>query len=105
MSDPSQFSSLRDWLHGQGIDAVVTPRTPEPGELGSLDVLVVLASSTGVVSAVKTLPDFIRSRRAGFRIETTVNGKPFVLEASNVDEKSSKIVEEISKILERPLDE
>ncbi|MDO0933616.1 hypothetical protein QQY66_18715 [Streptomyces sp. DG2A-72] len=98
VSDPSQFSSLRDWLRGQGIDVVVVPGTPGPGELGSLDVLVVLASSAGVVGAVKALPDFIRARRVGFRIETTVKEKPFVLEASNVDE-------EVLKIVERLLDE
>jgi hypothetical protein len=48
----------------------------------------VLAGSSGVavVAAIKTLPDFIRSRRSGFRIETTVHGRPFVLDATNVDD-------------------
>ena len=93
VSDQSQLPSLRDWMRGQsGVDVAVVPGTPGQGELGSLDVLVVLASSTGVVSAIKTLPDFIRSRRAGLRIETTVKDKQFVLEASNVDEEMLKIV-------------
>lgn len=99
VSDQSQLSSLRDWMRGQpGVDVAVVPGTPGQGELGSLDVLVVLTSSTGVVAAIKTLPDFIRSRRASFRIETTVNGQPFVLDATNVDD-------EVIVILERLLDD
>ncbi|MCX5328521.1 hypothetical protein [Streptomyces sp. NBC_00140] len=76
----------------------VVPGAPGPSELGALEVLVVLAGSTGVVGAIKTLPDFIRSRRANFRIETTVNGQPFVLDATNVDD-------EVMAILERLLDD
>jgi membrane-associated two-gene conflict system component 1 (EACC1) len=98
VSDHSQFPALRDWMAGQpGIDVVVVPGRPGPGDLGALDVLVVLAGSGGVVGAVKTLPDFIRSRRSGVRIETTVAGRPFVLDATNVDE--------VMPILERLLDD
>jgi len=98
VSDPSQMLLLRDWLRGQpGTDVAVTPGQPQQGELGALDVLVVLASSTGVLGALKTLPEFIRSRRSGFRIEMTVRGERFVLEATNV--------EEVMPILERLLDE
>jgi hypothetical protein len=79
-----------------GVDVAVTPGTPGPGELGVLDVLVVLAGSSGVVGAIRTLPAFIRSRRSGIRIETTVDGQPFVLDATNVDE--------VMPILERLLD-
>ncbi|WP_329314896.1 effector-associated constant component EACC1 [Streptomyces sp. NBC_01262] len=93
MSDPSQLSSLRDWLREglrtqPGFEVTVVAGAPGPGELGVLDVVSVLAGSSGVavVAAIKTLPDFIRSRRSGFRIETTVHGRPFVLDATNVDD-------------------
>jgi len=46
----------------------------------------VLAGSSGLVAAIKILPEFIRSRRSGFRIETTVRGEKFVLEATNVQD-------------------
>jgi hypothetical protein len=49
-------------------------------------VLSVLVGSGGAVAAIRVLPDFIRSRRSGFRIETTVKGQPFVLDATNMDE-------------------
>jgi len=64
----------------------VFPGTPGLGEMGALDAPTVLISSTGAVAAIKTLPEFIRSRRSGFRIETTVNGQPFILDATDVDE-------------------
>ncbi|MEV0487157.1 hypothetical protein AB0I69_41980 [Streptomyces sp. NPDC050508] len=99
VSDPSSLSSLHNLMRGQsGVDVAMAPPTPGPGELGSLEVLVVLASSTGVVGAIKTLPDFIRSRRANFRIETTVKGQPFVLDATNADDQ-------VMAILERLLDD
>ncbi|MGP8298157.1 effector-associated constant component EACC1 [Streptomyces inhibens] len=98
VSDQSQLAALRDWMSSQpGVDVAVVTGTPGPGELGVLDVLVVLASTSGVVGAIRTLPDFIRSRRSGIRIETTVDGQPFVLDATNVDE--------VMPILERLLDD
>ncbi|MEU7640942.1 hypothetical protein AB0C11_33575 [Streptomyces sp. NPDC039016] len=98
VSDPSQLAALRDWMSGQPeVDVAAVSGTPGPGELGVLDVLVVLAGSSGVVGAIRTLPDFIRSRRSGIRIEATVDGQPFVLDATNVDE--------VMPILERLLDD
>jgi hypothetical protein len=87
VSDQSQFAALRDWLRGRpGIEVAVTAGMPERGELGALDVLTVLGGSTGAIAAFRTLPNFIRSRRSGLRIETTVHGQPFVLDATNVDD-------------------
>ncbi|WP_327074433.1 hypothetical protein OG196_31830 [Kitasatospora purpeofusca] len=98
VSDQSQLAALRDWLRGQpGIGVAVAPGRPATGELGALDVLTVLAGGGGLVAAFRTLPDFIRSRRSGFRIETTVRGEQFVLEATNIDE--------VMPLLERLLDE
>jgi hypothetical protein len=98
VSDQSQLASLRNWLRDQADGEVaVTPGIPGPGELGALDVLTVLAGSSGVVAAVKTLPEFIRSRRVGFRIETTIGGRPFTLDADNADE--------LMPVLERLLNE
>lgn len=98
VSDQSQMSSLRDWMRGQSdVKVEMVPGTPGLGELGMVEVLTVLAGSSGVVAAIKTLPDFIRSRRPKLRIEMTVHGQPFVLDATNVDE--------VMPILERLLDE
>lgn len=87
VSDQTQLSSLHTWLRGlPGVTVAVVPGKPAPGELGVLDVVTVLAGSAGVATAIRTLPDFIRSRRSGLRIETTINGQPFTLDATNVDE-------------------
>jgi hypothetical protein len=90
--------ALRAWIAAsRGVEVAVIPGIPGPGDLGVLDVLVVVAGSGGAMEAIRTLPDFIRSRRSGIRIETTVAGQSFVLDATNVDE--------IMPILERLLDE
>ena len=87
VSDQGELPALRDWLRGQpDVEVRVAAGTPEPGEQGALDVLTVLAGSSGLVAAIKILPEFIRSRRSGFRIETTVRGEKFILEATNVQD-------------------
>ena len=98
ISDPAQVSHLRDWIRDQSdVRAVAKSATPGPGELGALTVLSILGGSSGVVTAIKTLPAFLRSRRSGVRIETTYRGEPFVLDATNV--------EEVLPLLERLLDD
>lgn len=52
VSDQAQFPVLRDWLRGQpGVEVRVVAGTPGPGEQGTLDVLSVLAGSSGLVAA------------------------------------------------------
>ena len=55
-----------------------------------------LASSTGLVAAIRVLPEFLRSRRTGLSVTMTVKGEPFTLTATNVDE--------VMPVLERLLD-
>lgn len=87
LSDPSQLMLLRAWLEDlPEAQVALEPGTAAPGELGAIDVLTVLAGSGGLVAAVKVLPEFIRSRRTGFHIQTTVRGQPFTLNASNIDD-------------------
>lgn len=97
-SDPSQLEPL------QALLSLATPETsvsriaaePSAGEQGAADVLVLLASSSGLVAAIKILPEFLRSRKAGLSITTKVKGEKFKLTATNVDE--------VMPILERILD-
>jgi membrane-associated two-gene conflict system component 1 (EACC1) len=98
VSDQAHLPSLRDWFREQpGLEVSLTGRVPSAGELGALDTITILAGSGGLIAAIKTLPDFIRSRRAGFHIEATVRGQSFVMDATNV--------EEILPILQQLLDE
>jgi Effector Associated Constant Component 1 len=98
ISDQSQLSSLREWLRQTPQVIVgISPGQPGPGEQGAVDVLTIIASAPAVVTAIKVLPEYIRSRRSGFRIETTVRGKKFVLDATNS--------EDMLAVIERFLDE
>jgi hypothetical protein len=99
VSDPSQLRALRDWMRGQAdVTVTVSAGTPGAGELGVLDVLSVVASSSGVVAAVRTLPEFIRARRSGFRIEMTIRGDRFILDATNVDDVLPIILEQLRNV-------
>jgi Effector Associated Constant Component 1 len=98
VSDPSQLGALQEFLSWAAPGARVSRIAGEPGagEQGALDVLAVLASSGGMLAAIKVLPEFLRSRKTGLSITTTVKGEPFSLTATNVDE--------VMPILERLLD-
>ncbi|MFD2416604.1 effector-associated constant component EACC1 [Amycolatopsis pigmentata] len=87
-SDPADLTALRTWLRAQrpGLDAQLTAPRSTRGELGVIEVLTVLASSTVLSSAIKTLPEFIRSRRSGIRIDATARGQKVSIEATNVEE-------------------
>jgi membrane-associated two-gene conflict system component 1 (EACC1) len=98
ISDQAELGSLRDWLRQiSGVRVDQIPGTPGPGELGVWDFLEVLAGSTSVLAiAVKTLPDFIRSRRSNVTITVKVDGEERTLDATNVDD--------VLPIVERLLD-
>jgi hypothetical protein len=98
MSDQSQLASLQEFMSWATPDIKVSRIAGQPGagEQGALDVLVMLASSSGLVAAIKVLPEFLKARRTGLSITTTVRDKPFTITATNVDE--------VMPILERLLD-
>jgi hypothetical protein len=98
VSDPAQLPSLTAWLTTSGqVQVKRVPGRPGPGELGAMDVLTIVASSSALIAAFRVLPEFIRSRRSGFHIEVTVKGKSFKVDATNVVE--------VLPILERLLDD
>lgn len=102
-ADPAELAALREWLRPQpdqpraGMDVRLAARQPAPGELGAVDVLAVLASSSVLATAIRTLPDFLRSRRSGVRIEATIREEKFVIDATNL--------EEVLPLLDRLLDD
>lgn len=87
VSDQAQLRSLAVWLDSLwSVKVQQLPGTPGEGEQGSLDVLTVLAGSSGLMAMIKIIPEFIRARRSDFHITMTVKGEPFTLDATNVDE-------------------
>lgn len=101
LSDPQQTGALYQWLREVPQARVeITAGQPGPAELGAVDVISVLAGSSGLVAAVRMLPEFIRSRRSGFRIEATVRGQKFTLEADN-----AASVQDLLPLIDRLLDE
>jgi hypothetical protein len=98
VSDQSQLGALRqllDWAV-PGSRVRVIPGQPEPGEQGAMDILALLASSSGLVAAIKTLPEFLRSRKTALSVTVTVEDKSVTLTATNVDD--------VLPILDRLLD-
>jgi hypothetical protein len=88
VSDYSQLGPLERYLRLMA-PALVLGRSagqPAPGEQGALDLLTVVADSTVLVSALRILPEFARSRRKDLSITMTRKGRPFTITATNLDE-------------------
>ena len=98
VSDQSQFGPFREFLTwaAPGADISVTAKAPSAGEQGALDVLAVVASSGGLLAAIRTVPEFLKARKTGLSVIMTVKGEPFTLTATNIDE--------VMPILDRLLD-
>ncbi|WLQ40725.1 hypothetical protein P8A22_12475 [Streptomyces laculatispora] len=95
-----ELGSLRTWLTlalPPGVEVRRTPGTPGPGEQGAFDVLSVLAASTGLVTVIKILPQYLRAKRSDISVTVSVRGKKVTVDATNV--------EEVMPILERLLDD
>lgn len=100
ISDPSQISFLAGYLSLASAEAVVTrsPGQTNRGELGTLDVLTVIADSGVLIAMVNSLPAFLGSRKPGVSVTVkTRDGNNIVVTAANGDEAAS--------ILDRILDE
>ena len=98
VSDQSHARALREFLSWAVPDVKVSlgAGIPQAGELGALDVIEVLAGSSGLIAAFRVLPEFLRSRRTALSITATVRGEPFTFTATNIDE--------VMPVLEKLLD-
>ena len=88
VSDHSQLASLEQYLRLAMPEVCVTRSTggPGAGQLGVLDVLTIVAGSSVLTAMVRTLPEFIKSRKSSVSITMTVKGKPLEMTAANVDD-------------------
>ncbi|GGN65728.1 hypothetical protein GCM10011579_036480 [Streptomyces albiflavescens] len=88
VSDRAETRSLREHLRRHGhLDVEQLPGTPGPGELGVWDFLQVTAASGGVlVVAIRTLPEFIKSRRTDVSVTVKTGDREFVITAANADD-------------------
>lgn len=69
ISDQSQLGSLREFLALAAPDVrmSVSRGVPRLGEQGVLDDIVLVASSGGVLAAIRAIPEFLKARRTGYR--------------------------------------
>lgn len=96
MSDQSALHSLLEWLR-RVPDVTVARVSGTPGyhDQGVFDTLSVLAGSSGVlIVAIKTLPEFIRSRRSNVKITIKVAD-----EEITVDGNADDVIPLIERIL------
>lgn len=88
VSDQAEISSLRAHLH-RNRDIAVEQRAgaPGPGEQGIWDFLQVTAATGGLlVVAIRTLPEFIRSRRTDVSVTVKKGDQEVVITAANAED-------------------
>jgi Effector Associated Constant Component 1 len=88
LSHYGQLGSLEDYLRlaAPGVAVTREPGQPGHGEQGALDVLTVLADSTVLVTLIKVLPEFLRSRKPGMSVDMQLAGKRLTLTADNAED-------------------
>lgn len=93
VSDPAERRSLREHLRRiPGVAVSQIPGRPGSGEQGAWDVLQLVAASGGVFAvAIKTLPEFIRSRRSDVTITVTSGDRSATVTATNIDDAMSMV--------------
>ena len=98
VSDPAELSSLHRWLaRVPGVTVERVTSSPAHGEQGGWDLLTALASGGGVLAvAVRTLPEFLRSRRSSVTVTLRTKDREVTVTASNVDD----VVPVIAKALD-----
>ena len=85
LSDYAEIASLQEWLSSTPqVHVLRRVGSSRVGEQGALDVLAVVAGSSGLVAAFRMIPEFLKSRRTSLSITTTVKGRQFTMRASNV---------------------
>ncbi|MET8051538.1 hypothetical protein ABZU75_28445 [Streptosporangium sp. NPDC005286] len=88
VSDLSELRSLRGWLERvPDVQVEQVAGIPGPGEQGAVDVLVLLVGSSGMLAvAIRTLPEFIRSRRSTLALTLKTGDKEVTLSADNINQ-------------------
>jgi hypothetical protein len=88
VSDPAELAALRGRLQAQpGIEVRQCAGEAAPGEQGVADFLQVTAASGGaVVVAIKTIPEFIKSRRRDVSVTVRKDDQEIVVTAASADE-------------------
>lgn len=98
VSDPAELRSLREHLRriaGLRVDQVTG--TPNDHEQGVGDLLVILASGSSVLGvAIRTIPVFIRSRRASLTVTVKAKDTTITVTADNI--------EDVAPVLKKALD-
>ncbi|MEU2870597.1 hypothetical protein ABZ769_15540 [Streptomyces olivoreticuli] len=86
VSNPAELRSLREHLRRiPDVTTVQASGTSGPTEQGAWDTLQVLGASSGVLAvAIKTLPEFIRSRRSDVTVTVKSRGRSVTVTATNI---------------------
>lgn len=87
VSDNAELRPLLQWLTDVP-DTEVRRQAgvPSAGEQGALDYVTVIASSGGLIAAVRMLPAFLRARRPALKVTMRLGDKEFTVDATNVDD-------------------
>ncbi|MFD0556520.1 hypothetical protein FB566_1763 [Stackebrandtia endophytica] len=88
ISDGAELRSLREHLRRiRGVEIEQIPFASRPGSLGASDVLQIAVPAVGVIAVViRTLPDFIRSRRSSVTITVESGDMKATITGENIDD-------------------
>jgi|HubBroStandDraft_2_1064218.scaffolds.fasta_scaffold158404_2 hypothetical protein len=87
VDDPAEVGSLKSFvkLAAPGAQVSALAGSPAKYELGVLDVLAIVGSSSVLAAVIQVLPEFLRSRKPGMSITVSIKGDEVTVTVANVD--------------------
>lgn len=88
VSDHAELGALERFLRAVVPESEIrrSAGTPGPGEQGALDWVTIVASSSTVATAIRTLPRFLQARKPGLSVDVKVKGTSVSISGANIDE-------------------
>ena len=87
VSDHADLGAFQDRLRRvPGVAVSRTAAEPGEGELGVLDVITAVGSSSGLVALIGIIPAYLQSRRPGTTVKVKTKDKTVQITAQNLAE-------------------
>lgn len=85
-SELAELSSLQNWLDlVPGLAVTRNSAHPDAGELGAPDTLTAVGTSWSIATALRAIPDYVRSRKSDVQVTITIKEQKYTLDVTNVD--------------------
>jgi hypothetical protein len=109
LADPGVQRVLQEWIMSvPGVNVVEQIERPVAGEQGSISALIVTGAASALITAIKVLPEFLRSQRSVTILDAELSDgdrKHRVhLKTEATAEQTEKLISDLTSELKKAID-